>query len=657
MAVRGERSAAAAQVAALDTRKAKQHVPLEQQHSEWRARAAEHGLDRVGVRQLLDREQPRMAEQAPNVQSLTERASTFTRADVLRLTAENAPCGASVAVLEQRADAVLRQLDTIHVGEDRLEHPRYTTRDLLDAERRLLRSQATGRAPGTLRRAPENVAAALAARPTIGDDQAAVVRRLARDQTGIEVVRAPAGTGKTFTMDAARDAWERGGHEVLGCALSARAALELEDQAAIPSTTITRLMGHIEEGYRLPNGSVLVVDEAGMVGTRALGRLAEAAARDEAKLVLVGDDRQLPEIDAGGAFRALADAAPAAELREVRRQREAWDRSALEQLRRGDVERWAKAYRDAGRITVTPTAEQARAAIVNDWSRAEGDAVMIAYRRADVADLNDRARRLRQAQDQLPPDEVVAADRGFSTGDRVVATRNDRSAGILNGQRGTVEATDADSQSLRVRLDAGPHVELGQSSLERGDLDHGYAITAHRAQGATVDRAFVLASEDLYREWGYTALSRHRETARFYVTRTDLGLDQDRAPEPDPIAGGLVRLLGRSRAEELATTQLQQLSYEQVNDERSRLAARLQAAEIPEPTAELTHKLEQLGDMRQNAATERNASRPRGTRRTGSSETSARSSARSSIKRTTSTHASERSARASRSTSTTAPTT
>ena len=118
----------------------------------------------------------------------------------------------------------------------------------------------------------------------------------------MEVVRAPAGTGKTFALDAAREAWQASGVPVLGCALSAKAAGELRDQAAIDTTTIARLTYALEQGVRLADGSVLVVDEAGMVGTRDLARLLDAAEQAQAKLVLVGDDRQLPEIQAGGLF-------------------------------------------------------------------------------------------------------------------------------------------------------------------------------------------------------------------------------------------------------------------------------------------------------------------------------------------------------------------
>ena len=226
----------------------------------------------------------------------------------------------------------------------------------------------------------------------------------------MEVVRAPAGTGKTFALDAAREAWQASGVPVFGCALSAKAAGELRDQAAIDTTTIARLTYALEKGAQLARGSVLVVDEAGMVGTRDLARLLDAAEQAQAKLVLVGDDRQLPEIQAGGLFSALADRLGAIELTEVRRQREAWDRDALAALRDGDLEHFARAYYDHGRIVAAPSADAARAALVDDWWSAteRGEqALMIAHRRADVADLNRRAREHMRAAGRLGVDALV----------------------------------------------------------------------------------------------------------------------------------------------------------------------------------------------------------------------------------------------------------
>jgi ATP-dependent exoDNAse (exonuclease V) alpha subunit len=289
-----------------------------------------------------------------------------------------------------------------------------------------------------------------------------------------------------------------------------------------------------------------------MVGTHAMAELAEHARHVDAKLVLCGDDRQLPEIEAGGALRGLAKRLGSTQLEDVRRQRHEWDREALTALREGRLEQWADAYREHDRIISETDAASIRARLVSDWQRATRDhpgedIVMLAHRRADVAELNQRARERLRAAGQLGDVELRAAERNFAVGDRVVCCRNDRANDITNGTRGTVAHIDIEQVALTIRFDSGDERQLPPGYAEDGYLDHAYAMTAHRAQGATVDRAFVLGSDELYREWGYTALSRHREEARFYVNlghEAQLalpGLDIDRERPADPVIGPLAR--------------------------------------------------------------------------------------------------------------------
>jgi conjugative relaxase-like TrwC/TraI family protein len=582
MLERGEHSARAAQVATLETRRRKQHdVPIERLRAEWRARAAEHGLDRFRLGALLRRgrywahlEQDETSDvggRLDGAEGLTRDHSTFSRREVVQAFAEAAPAGARVSDIEARADAFLR-CDSVVEVEPVAGERRFTTREMLSIERDLLASAERRCGEGVGRAHDIARDAALNARPELSNEQRELVTTLTQSADGVQVVRAAAGTGKTRALDAAREVWQRGAVPVLGCSLSARAACELRDQAGIDSTTIARLKYGLDRGVELQRGSVLVVDEAGMVGTRDLAKLASAADRAKAKLVLVGDDHQLPEIQAGGAFRALAERIGATELHEVRRQREPWDRNALAALRSGDVEQFAREYHDRGRIVATATAEQARSALVADWWQAQQRgvrALMIAHRRSDVADLNRRARERMRGAGRLGPDELDTGERRFATGDRVTTTRNDRTLDVVNGQSGTIArirdgrmVVDLDhgkrvelpaSYAHEGHLDHGKRVELPASYAHEGHLDHGYATTAHRAQGATVDRAFVLGSDELYREWGYTALSRHRDEARFYVTASPTFLNV--APEPlraDNVSAEVAFLLRDSRAEHLA---------------------------------------------------------------------------------------------------------
>ena len=177
---------------------------------------------------------------------------------------------------------------------------------------------------------------------------------------------------------------------------------------------------------------------------------------------------------------------------------------------------------------------------------------MIAHRRRDVAELSARARAHLRASGRIGDDVLVAADRGFAVGDRVLTTRNYRVLGVVNGQSGVVAGLRRGR--LEIRFDDGRWVGLPEPYVRAGHLDHGYALTAHRAQGATVDRAFVLGSDELYREWGYTALSRHRIEARFYVTATPTYLNQPPAAlEPGPgVTAKVARMLAGSGAKTIA---------------------------------------------------------------------------------------------------------
>jgi len=569
----GGRSAHAAEVAALETRKAKDYnVPAERLREAWRARAAELGLDQRVLSLVLDRQarertnQPDLAATAEHIAGpggITERSSTFDRRDVLRDWAEAHRDGADVERLEQLADHWLASGNAItlepagrraHLG-----GARHATPEMLALEDRVISQAVARRDTGVATIADSRIDAVLAERSGSVGEQGAMARSLTTSGDGVQVVRAAAGTGKTRGMTVARDAWEAEGIRVVGTALAARAAVEMETLAGIDSTTIARLLTDIDQGNGLVPGSVLVVDEAGMVGSRTIDRLARHAAETNSKLVLVGDDRQLPEIDAGGAFRRLARDLGTIELHHVHRQAEVWDREALAELRQGKVQAWSQAYRDHGRLVARPTSDELRETLVDDWWEAArrhdaGDAIMIAHRRSDVAELNTLARARMHRDGRLGEEELTTPTRAFAVGDRVIARRNDRRADLVNGTRGEVFAVDLESRSVAIRTADGTGRQLDSSYLDDGWLDHAYALTAHAAQGATVDRSFVLGSDELYREWGYTALSRHRDQARFYVVspgsveRALPGLEPDR----DAMAEDVVSMLSRSRRKELA---------------------------------------------------------------------------------------------------------
>jgi hypothetical protein len=217
---------------------------------------------------------------------------------------------------------------------------RYSTPELLALEQQLVASAVASGNAGLAVVEDAQVDAVADRCPSISDEQASMVRRLTTSGAGVEVVVGKAGAGKTFALDAARQAWQAAGIPVVGAALAARAAAELEAGAGIDSYTLDSLLGDLDRAPAsagVIRGGVVIVDEAAMAGTRKVARLLAHARTAHAKVVLVGDHRQLPGVDAGGVFRGLLHRLDPIFLDTNRRQRNYWERAALDELRSGDT--------------------------------------------------------------------------------------------------------------------------------------------------------------------------------------------------------------------------------------------------------------------------------------------------------------------------------
>ena len=562
---RGLASRRAAEVAALETRPAKASAsepalsPVTLQ-DRWRAQATELGVEPAALRDVLGQcriphqevGQLLTTEHVLGPDGLTAQRSTFERRDVVRTVADAMAEGAAVAAVEAVADRLIGRQDVI-----RLEAlgfgggPLHTTAEMLAVEEGLLRDAARRRHQGAAVVAPELTGAVVSARPWLSEEQAAVVGRLTGSGHGLEALVGKAGSGKTQALEAARAAWEAAGARVSGTALSARAAAELQARTAIPADTVAALLQRLERGQELlSHGDVLVVDEAAMVGTRTLARLATAAGNAGAKLVLVGDHRQLPEIEVGGAFAGLAGLGALA-LHANRRQHETWERRALDELRAGDVAAGLEEYRRRGRVHLAGDLASARSAMVRDWLAAptREAALMLASRRVDVEELNRLARTELRRRGGLGPDVLEAGGRAFALGDAVLCLHNDRGLRVRNGTRGMLVAVEADM--LTVRTDDGAR-RLPLTYVAEGWLAHGYATTIHKAQGATTDRSFVLAGGSLYREAGYVAMSRARVRTDLYVPEAVYGSGIGRGDAG--VLDEFERTLAESRAKRLASS-------------------------------------------------------------------------------------------------------
>jgi len=515
-------------------------------HGEEGERTAEHrAITRHnGARLLVE---PELA-----LNALTQQQSTFTRADLARLVHRQSDGAAQFAAIMARVEA---SPALVRVGEDGRGQVRFSTAEMVEVERRMeaaavaLDRQARHAVPLARRQAPPSSESGL----RLDTEQLLAFQHVTRARD-LAVVAGVAGSGKSTMLGVARQVWEKAGYRVRGAALSGIAAEGLAAGSGIESRTVASLEHAWRQGRELLEArDVLVVDEAGMVGSRQMGRVLDAAVAAGAKVVLVGDAEQLQAIEAGAAFRAVAERVGVASIGEVRRQRAPWQREATRELASGRSAAALGRYQGAGAIHGHATLDAAKDQLA---ALAEADAaarpgvtqILLAHRRMDVADLNARIRARRREAMMLGPERLLplaVGERALAEGDRVYFLRNDRGLGVKNGTLGTVRRITGTDEAVRlqVQLDAPEGIGRGRivgfSLADYADLDHGYAATVHKAQSVTVDRAYVLATEGMDRHLAYVALSRHRDAVSLHWS-TDSFAD----------GAALVRQLGRERAKD-----------------------------------------------------------------------------------------------------------
>jgi len=601
------------------TRKPKEHEAPDTLYGRWRAEAAERGqepdtLVREVTGRTPNRDQNQTVSEAVAGQlfdrlagpdGLTATASTFTRPDVLVALGAGL-AGAGRSELEALADRFLAERAVSVVTDRTLEERRWSTPELLAVEQRLVAAATDRTGEQTTVASHQAVRDALAAHPTAGPDQQAMVRDLCQGGQGIALVVGRAGTGKTFALGIARHAWQLDGYRLLASAPTGIATMSLQGEGFEDVATCDRLLGDLDDGReQLDARTVLVIDEAGMLGSRKLARLLEHAQQAQAKVVLVGDDRQLAAIDAGGGFRALRLRLGASELAENRRQQQAWEREALELVRSGLVEEAVAAYRAHDRVVAADSKPAATLALLQDWwtayQQAEQDpaqeVIVLAARRAEVDRLNTACQELLAIRGRLGHERLQVEDRQLAVGDRVVCGHNAiRELGVANGSRGVVTALDPQARTLTMRLGGPDSREVilprsyldGRGTSERNRrVDLAYATTGHRAQGLTRGRALVrlTGSEDV--NWLYVQLSRARQDTRLYAVvgpepQGGGELDLPDRDQPDAylqLAQALSRAGGQTLAIDTPTSpDLQRLSTAELRAERDRLRRQLDQA-------------------------------------------------------------------------------
>jgi len=368
-----------------------------------------------------------------------------------------------------------------------------------------------------------------------------------------------AGAGKGVVIDAAVRAEQHAGREALGVAVSGSTAERLgRDSPSLQGKTMTldSLVARARAGsLRLGESTTVLFDEAGMADTRRLDALSEVLERSAAKLVLIGDERQLPAIGAGGLFERLSRVAPTARLSQVLRTNDPEERAAWADLRAGRAERAMAHYQARGQLHLADTREQALEEAVKQWAglTERGGvydvALMSDASTAEIDRMNARAQHLRAERGELGDGEIELSDvsYGLREGDRVAFIAQHRpiqERRVENGTRGQITDVDVDRQQVSVLTDGGREVIVGGEHLS--NLRLAYAQHLYRQQGATVQRAVVVTGGwQTSQEGAYVQASRARDGTDWHVAREDLGtegVDADRV-------GRLAEMMRASRAQ------------------------------------------------------------------------------------------------------------
>ena len=522
-------------------------------------RKAARGNGPAGEKAALERlelQEERRAENARRIQRspeivldlITREKSVFDERDVAKILHRYVDDAGLFQILMVR---ILQSPETLRLDRERMDFAtggraptKYTTRELIRLE-----AEMVNRAMWLSQRSSHGVRkpvleATFAHHERLSDEQKVAIEHVA----GVERIAAVigrAGAGKTTMMKAAREAWEAAGYRVVGGALAGKAAEGLEKEAGIVSRTLSSWELRWDQGRgQLDDKTVFVLDEAGMVSSRQMATFVEAVTKAGAKLVLVGDPEQLQPIEAGAAFRAIADRIGYAELETIYRQREQWMRDASLDLARGNVGKALAAYQSNGKMNGSELKANAVTNLISDWNREYDPAkstLILAHLRRDVRMLNELARTKlieRGIIEQGFTFKTADGVRSFAAGDQIVFLKNESSLGVKNGMLGKVMEA-APGRIVAVIGDGEHRAQVTVEQRFYNNVDHGYATTVHKSQGATVDRVKVLASLSLDRHLTYVAMTRHREDLGVYYGRRSFAK-----------AGGLVEILSRRNSKE-----------------------------------------------------------------------------------------------------------
>jgi len=409
----------------------------------------------------------------------------------------------------------------------------YTTVSIREEEEKLLRLSsyvAGGKnviAMGGIK-AVDNANRLIASVPdSFSSEQKAALSHLLMDESGLRILRGRAGTGKSHVLGQVATIAKSCGVNVIGLAPTHKAREELAKKPGFEQNdTVKGMLFKLKNGrFELPKYSLIVADEAGMIGNEDYHELTRIAATRKCNLILAGDERQITSVQRGGMYEVYANRYGSTTLLDIQRQKSDWGRDVAMAFSRGEVATGVGILQAQNRLLVANNANESMQSLLSDWSKSAekiADRLIIAVKNKDVDALNHGARQYLKVEGVLSGEEIAVGGHHYMQGDRILIKQTNKELGLTNGDLAQLVGVSKDKFVLRLENGdqngkSNKAKEISFNPSQYSGFRHGYATTVFKSQAASIKDVFVFHDGFAGLRNSYVSLSRHVNELKLYI--------------------------------------------------------------------------------------------------------------------------------------------